>query len=111
MPENKKFYEKINEAIAECIRTLVDEFPELEGAAVALLYSPELGEPPSSLLICNQEDPTVACRAGKQVAKLQMVVAQGVLRHFARAEQAFGRIQQEEENGRRATPESPSETT
>jgi len=94
MTERKKFYEDIHAEVSEAIREIVDEHPELDGAAITLVYAPELRDTPACIVLTDLSDPGLLCRVGAQVAKLQAMVAQGISRHMSQAEEAFNRIKQ-----------------
>lgn len=93
--EPKKFYEVVNDRVRDALTRLIAETPELEAAAVALLYSPEIGEPPACLVIGNLADTQMLCRLGIQTSRLQSVVARGVMQHMARASEVHAQIMKE----------------
>jgi len=95
MPDRKKFYEEINEQLHIIVMKLIEEHPELEGAAIALTYTSELGDLPACLVLGDLKDPHLICRMGLQVAKLQAMVSQGVSQHIARAMDAHAHLTQE----------------
>ena len=103
-PERKKFYEAVNERLHAVVTELTEKFPELQGAVVALSYAPEIGDPPSCLVLGDLNDPQLLCRLGLQAAKLQTMVSQGISQHIARAMDAHARLTQEAD----AKQEDPS---
>jgi len=105
--QRKKFYEEINERLRDVVTKLIDEFPELEGAAIALTYTPELGDVPACLVLGDLNDPHLICRMGLQVAKLQSMVSQGVSQHIVRAMKAHDQLTQETDAKRKEDPSSP----
>lgn len=78
----RKFYEKINVAINEMVGKLIEDFPELEGAAIALLYAPEIGDPPACLVIGDLQAPETVYRLALQAVKLQNVIGQGITQNI-----------------------------
>jgi len=95
MSDRKKFYEEINEQLHAIVMKLIEEHPELGGAAIALTYTPELGDLPACLVLGDLNDPHLICRMGLQVAKLQTMVSQGVSQHIVRAMDAHAHLTQE----------------
>ena len=85
MPEQLKFYEQIQKEIEEALKPIIEGHPELEGAAVALAYAQEIGDPPAYLVFGDLQNTTLLCRLGMQTSKLQQVISNGVLSHFEHA--------------------------
>jgi len=87
----QKFYEAINSELSECVDKLVGEHPELEGAAIAVIYSPEFGDVPCNTIIGAINNPEFLCRAGLRVAQLQTTVAHGIAQHIHAANEFHAR--------------------
>lgn len=107
MADRKKFYEEINEQLHTIVMKLIEEHPELEGAAIALTYTTELGDLPACLVVGDLKDPFLICRMGLQVAKLQAMVSQGISQHIAQAVDAHAHLTQET-NAKRQDEDPPS---
>jgi len=88
MAERKRFDEEINARLHEMFGQLIEEFPELDGAAVALLYAPELTGVPAHLAFGDLQDPSIVCRLGATAAELPGVLGRGLSQFFRAAEEA-----------------------
>ena len=93
-PKKKKFYEEIEEAVSTAIGALIEEWPELEGAAIALAYSQEIGDPPACVVLGDLNSTSLLCHLGIQTGKLQQTLGAGVTSHFEHASRIAAGIQQ-----------------
>jgi len=97
MPERKKFYEEVNEAVQAALEPIFKNHPEVDGMAVAVVYAQEIGDPPACIVLGDLNNTSLLCRLGIQTGKLQQVIGSGVSSHFAHAQQVAADIQQGED--------------
>lgn len=69
------FTERLQERLADGIKQILEEFPEVDGIGMALLYHPSLGDavrPGALIYQRNPDDPVVRARMASSIAQLSV---------------------------------------